>query len=400
MDLRSGLPFQLIKSGLLYDYPKLMHDIKTDVVVVGGGISGALMAFHFIEAGIDCVVLDSRAIGLGSSCASTSLLQYEIDTPLHELIELVGYDHAVRSYTLCAESIHTLGGIAKKIGLKDFHFKNSLYYAASEKDVDKLYQEFLARKKAGFDVTYLQQDEIQREFGFDAPTAILSQIGAQTDAYLMTHLLHQYSIKKGAQVFDRTAVEKVDDKGNHMVLYTKNGFNITANKVVYATGYEVSEMLDKNIVKLNSTFACISEQFSEEQAYWDKNTLVWNTANPYLYIRTTEDRRILIGGRDEKYNNADLRDQLIPKKTEQLMKDFKTLFPDIDFIPEYSWAGTFGATKDGLPYIGEHKKYPKSYFSLGFGGNGITFSLIGAEIIRDLYLGKAVPDAKLFSFDR
>jgi glycine/D-amino acid oxidase-like deaminating enzyme len=192
----------------------------------------------------------------------------------------------------------------------------------------------------------------------------------------------------------------VDNKGGHIVLYTKNGFNIKAKKVVYASGYEVSEMLDKHIVKLNSTFACISEQFSEEQNYWDKNTLVWNTANPYLYIRTTKDRRILIGGRDEKYNNADLRNKLIPKKTERLVQDFKALFPHIDFIPEYSWAGTFGATKDGLPYIGEHKKYPNSYFSLGFGGNGITFSLIGAAIIRDLYLGKAVSDARIFSFDR
>jgi len=400
MDLRSGLPYQLVKSGLVYDYPKLMHDVTTDVVIIGGGISGALMAFHLVEAGINCVVVDSRSIGLGSSCASTSLLQYEIDTPLHELIQLVGYDKAVRAYKLCGESILKLGVIAKKIGLKDFHFKDSLYYAASEKDVDKLYLEFLARQKAGFDVMHLQQSDIQREFGFDAPTAILSKLGAQTNAYLMTHLLHQYSIKKGTQIFDRTDVEKVDDKGNHVILYTKNGFNITAKKVVYATGYEVSEMLDKDVVKLNSTFACISEQFSEEETYWDKNTLVWNTANPYLYIRTTDDRRLLIGGRDEKYNNADLRDKLIPKKTELLVQDFKELFPHINFIPEYSWAGTFGSTKDGLPYIGEHKKYPNGYFSLGFGGNGITFSLIGAEIIRDLYLGKAAPDARIFAFDR
>jgi glycine/D-amino acid oxidase-like deaminating enzyme len=201
MDLRSGLPFQLVKSGLLYDYPKLMHDVKTDVVIIGGGISGALTAFYLAEAGIGCVVVDSRSIGLGSSCASTSLLQYEIDTPLHELIELVGNDHAVRSYKLCAESIVQLGDIAGKIGLDDFAFKNSLYYASSEKDVDKLYREFLAREKAGFNVTYLHQDEIRREFGFDAPSAILSKIGAQTDAYVMTHLLHQYSIKKRGKGF-------------------------------------------------------------------------------------------------------------------------------------------------------------------------------------------------------
>ncbi len=72
----------------------------------------------------------------------------------------------------------------------------------------------------------------------------------------------------------------------------------------------------------------------------------------------------------------------------------------ISFIPEFSWTGTFGATKDGLPYIGSYKKLKNSYFALGFGGNGITFSLVAAEIILGELLGKKNPNASLFSFTR
>ena len=79
---------------------------------------------------------------------------------------------------------------------------------------------------------------------------------------------------------------------------------------------------------------------------------------------------------------------------------FNEKFPDKTFKPDYKWAGTFASTKDGLPFIGIHKKYPHAFFALGFGGNGITFSLIASEIITDLFHKAKNPHAELFSFQR
>jgi len=87
-------------------------------------------------------------------------------------------------------------------------------------------------------------------------------------------------------------------------------------------------------------------------------------------------------------------------KTQQLADDFAKLFPKLSFQPEFSWAGTFGVTKDGLPYIGHYEPKPNGLFSLGFGGNGITFSVIAAEIIRDILLEKANPNEAIFALDR
>ena len=128
--------------------------------------------------------------------------------------------------------------------------------------------------------------------------------------------------------------------------------------------------------------------------------MLWNTADPYLYLRTTADNRILIGGRDEPFFNPKQRDKLLQKKTRQLVSDFKNIYPDVKLKPEFSWCGTFGSTKDGLPYIGSYKKLANSYFALGFGGNGITFSLIAAEILTDIITGKKNKFSQLFSFDR
>ena len=400
MDLHTGLPFWLIKDGLLFNYPKLSTDQNPDVVIMGAGMSGALAAYHLTEAGIKSIIVDKRHIGLGSTCASTSLLQYEIDTPLCQLQHKVGLQNAVRSYRLCERSIKKIGQISQKIGFDDFQYRNSLYYAAFKKDITFLKKEFDIRKKHGFDVAYLEENSIKKKFGFSSPGAILSAAGAQTNAYQFTRHLLQYSMKKGLKVYDRTAINKIAHHRNGVSLATDDGCQIKTKKLIYANGYEAVQYIDKKIVDLQSTFACVSEQADRKTSLWKEDVLIWNTADPYLYMRTTDDKRMLIGGRDEKYYSPSKRDEQLSKKIKQLVKDFNKVFPGISFKPEFSWAGTFGATKDGLPYIGNYKKLPNSLFALGFGGNGITFSLIAAEILRDMILGKQNKDADIFSFER
>ena len=399
MNLHSGYPYWLVKEGIPFNYPKLEQNIQNQVVIMGGGISGALLAYHLVEAGVDCVIVDARTIGLGSTSASTGLLQYEIDTPLSKLVNLVGEYNAVRSYQLCAESIINIGNIAKKIGFKDFSFQQSLYFAAYKKDVTFLKEEFSIRKKNGFKVTYLDSEDVSSKYHFDTPAAILSQEGGQINAYAFTNALLQYLSKKGLKIFDRTNITQIKHHKKGITLITDIGYSIRAKQLIYATGYEVVKYIDKKIVDLHSTYACISEQANEEYKFWTDNVLCWNTADPYLYLRTN-DRRIIIGGRDEEFYNPNQRDALLPKKTKQLIVDFKKLFPDVDFKYEFAWTGTFGATKDGLPYIGKYKPLPNSFFALGFGGNGITFSLIAAKIITDIILGKQNKDAAIFSFSR
>jgi glycine/D-amino acid oxidase-like deaminating enzyme len=66
----------------------------------------------------------------------------------------------------------------------------------------------------------------------------------------------------------------------------------------------------------------------------------------------------------------------------------------------YAWAGTFATTNDSLPFIGKLPGYPGVWAALGYGGNGITFSVVAATILRDAWIGQPHPDAKLFDFSR
>jgi len=202
MQLFSQQPFWLMKDGIISSYASLDTDIKTDVVIMGAGISGALVAYYLRNSGLTVTVLDRRHVAMGSTAASTAFLQYEIDTPLHKLCGYVGEKNAVMSYELCREAIHTIGKICKTLKPEfDFHMRPSLQYASFKKHVDDLYKEYTLRKEHGFDVDWLEPDGLQKKFGITAPGAILSADGGEVDAYNLTHALLTCVHKDGHGVF-------------------------------------------------------------------------------------------------------------------------------------------------------------------------------------------------------
>jgi glycine/D-amino acid oxidase-like deaminating enzyme len=399
MELTAGYPFWLMQDGLPFQYPKLLENASVPVAIIGGGISGALTAYYLTEAGIECMLIDGRTIGLGSTCASTSLLQYELDIPLHQLIERVGEYSAVKAYQLCGESIDLLTGIMDKIGFTEYDLRNSLFLSTRKKQLSFMEAEYMARKNAGFEVSMLSKKELRDLYGLEGEYAIRSEKGATIDAYALTHAILQYSIRKGLRVFDRSKVAAVQYRAAGIELKTDEGFVIHAGKLVNASGFEIVHFISKDIMDLYCTYALISESQTEKNLLWQDGAMIWNTEDPYLYIRLTKDNRILVGGRDERFSTKASR-SLYQKKGELLQKDLKKILPQITFKPEFAWSGSFGKTKDALPYIGTYVKTLHTYYALGFGGNGITFSVIAAEIITDLILGKRNDNAKIFAFER
>jgi glycine/D-amino acid oxidase-like deaminating enzyme len=401
MDLKSNEPFWLVKNGLLATYPSLKEDTKCDVLVVGGGITGSLIAHQCIKDGYKTILIDKREIANGSSSATTSMLQYEIDTPLHDLIEKVGERGAVASYEACSKSIDQLGKVAQQIKSKaGFRKKDSLYFAALKKDVEGLKKEFDARKKAGFVVKWMEAGEIVKKYDLhETYGGILSRQGGSVDAFMLVHELLAYNQRRGLQVYDRTELTgvKYGSRTNEVTLST--GALLRCRKIVYCVGYESASMIKEKFVDLISTYAIVSEVAPAVSRKY-KDVLIWNTADPYIYMRTTDDGRMLIGGEDEEFRNPQKRDTLIGKKEQKLLKSFEKYLPNIPFHSDFAWAGTFGETKDGLPYIGEHKAFKNSYFILGFGGNGITFSVTGMEMVSNWLRGKRHLLTPYFAFGR
>jgi len=371
------------------------------VVVIGGGITGALVAHKLLQEDVDTIVVDKRDIGWGSTSASTAMLQYEIDKELRELQTIVGPQEALRAYQLGTEALRDIQEIVAQLGVDcGFRHAESIYATRYKSHLANLHEEYETRKQAGFAVRYLTGGEVEEQYKLTAQAAIVSAMGAAIDPYRLTHALHQQNISQGARVYDRTEVCKPQPTAAGITFQTVRGCQIRARKAVFATGYESCNYLKQKVVTLNSTYALISEPLSMA-GVMDEPYLLWETARPYFYMRTSTDKRFIMGGGDVAFRDPDKRDRLIGKKSQQLLRLFTKFYPEVK-PPEiaYAWAGTFGETKDGLAYIGETEELPNAYFALGYGGNGITYSIIAARIIADLFVGRKNTDAHLFRFDR
>ena len=401
MDLKSNEPFWLVKNGILNSYPSLKETVECEVLVIGGGITGSLIAHQMVKDGYETVLIDRREIGNGSTSATTSMLQYEIDVPLYELIDQIGEEGAVKAYKACSKSIDDLDKITQELNSEaGFERKESLYYASKKKDVSWLKKEFEARKNAGFNIKWIEKEEILERYEFENTFGgILSSQGASVDAFHLAHELLAFNSKKGLRVYDKTEMDSVEIKKGFNLVTTKTGQKIKAQKIIYAIGYESAHLIKEKFVDLKSTFAMVSE-IDEKGSEKLNNTLFWNTSDPYLYMRTTSDGRVLIGGGDEDFRDPEKRDAMLDKKEKEILRDLKDLLPNYHFYTDFTWAGTFGETKDGLPYIGEHKDFPNSYFVLGFGGNGITFSVTGMEMASAFLKNKNHPLTEYFKFGR
>jgi glycine/D-amino acid oxidase-like deaminating enzyme len=314
---------------------------------------------------------------------------------------MIGPKRARRAYRL---SLQTISDFKKLIAKLDddcgFVTRPSLYLASKKSDARFFREEFRQRRAIGIKVELLDEITIEKMFGFKRSAALWSKTAAEVDPYRLTQALHRRSRAMGARIFGDTEIKHYQSHRGGVTLVASSGQRIEAKKIIFATGYETPEFVDRKLCKLKSTYAVVSTPIKYFPATWQERCLIWEHRDPYFYARSTRENRIMIGGEDISDANPKHRDRLIKKKAAKLVEKFNTLFPDVKFSINSAWAGTFAQTKDGLPYIGSLPQFPNGYFALGYGGNGITFSLMAAKIIRDLFLKRKNADAKLFAFDR
>ena len=210
MDLKSGYPWWAIKNGLPAAFPRLQQDLRCDVAVLGGGVTGALIADEFVRHGHDVAVLEQRDIGWGSTAASTALLQYEIDTSMTDLARRYGEADALLAYRACLDAIPMLQEPASGVRDVGFARSDSLYYASKRRHSKALQVEYALRLRHGFPVEWLDADAVQERYGFQAPGAILSHVAARVDPYRFAYLLLSRVRRKGGAVFDRSPVDKIE----------------------------------------------------------------------------------------------------------------------------------------------------------------------------------------------
>ncbi|MEK4404646.1 FAD-dependent oxidoreductase [Sporosarcina sp. FSL K6-6792] len=370
-----------------------------DVIIVGGGMSGALSALALADKGLSIAVLDKRQMATGSTMANTGLLQYSNDIMLHELIEQIGEKDAVRFYQLCLEAMENLKKTAERLPLNsDFISRPSIYYASDDNDLKRIRKEYDTLTHYGFPCDFWDEEEICKHLPFSKPGAIVTYGDAEVNPYKFVNGLLQLVESMGVHLFEFTEVTGINDENGLLHISTSAG-EFYADNVLFTTGYETLPVGKRIGADINRSYVIVTEPL-DASPIWHENALIWESKRPYLYMRTTEDNRIIVGGLDEDEPQAPLSNESIMKHGAILKKQLQELFPELPIEIDYAYCATFGESLDNLPFIGEHPSKRNHYYLLGYGGNGTVYSMLGSKILADIMTGKANSDAHIVQLER
>jgi glycine/D-amino acid oxidase-like deaminating enzyme len=396
-DLRTGIPVWASYQFSAVPTETLSSSLKTDVVVIGAGITGALIAEAVTAIGLSTVVLDRRAPGQGSTAASTALLQFEVDTPLMVLTQQIGIERARRVWHRSFRTVEDLRRLVQQLGIAcDFRSRNALYLAGTRLGPLELAEEGRQRREIGLPSEFLGRSDLHDLTGMIREAALLSRGVADVNPLLLTDGLLRCAKARGSRLFTPAQLAEVSPSTRKVSMVTLDDIELEAKALIFATGYELAKGVPSAGHRRSSTWAFATKP--QPARIWSSGELIWEASDPYLYMRTTTDGRVLAGGEDEDFDNETARDALLPAKIKLLQKKVEQLIPRLDVDIDFAWTGTFGHNDTGLPTFGPVPDMPNCYAVLGYGGNGLTFSMVAAQVIVGALSGNTAPDSELFNF--
>lgn len=390
-DLRSG-PTPWETAGEIAADPLPITPVN--VAIIGAGIMGAMLAERLTAAGKSVALIDRRTPASGSTSASTALVLWEMDVPLTHLARTIGEAAAVARWRRVADTVERLG---KRIDGEALNAERiprvSLYLDGDLLDEAGLRAEAALRRKHGLPSTFLDADTVAERFGIAARPGLVSTDSFEVEPVKLTRALLDQARAKGATISFPCNASALTHADDHVVVATDHG-DLRARDVIVAGGYERAPLLLPSAFTLHSSYAIATDPGTAP--LWRENAMIWEASESYLYARADADGRVIAGGGDEDFADAAARDRLIPEKAAEIAGGLSALV-DAEIQPRERWAAMFGSSPDGLPAIGRARPGEHVWLASGFGGNGVSFAALAAELLTAELAG--APDSDLALFD-
>ncbi len=387
-------------------YRWLDEDITCEVAVVGGGISAAMTAMRFAEAGLDTVLLSDTPLGYGGTAVSSGMMTLSGEENLTCLADKIGPERAMTAAHLLFEALDNVEKLCASFQEScGFRRMDSLRYAVAEEGTAPLRREYSLRLHNGMDVELLDANAASSQFTFPMSAGLYTKnAAAQIDPYRMVHGLASVALNKGARIYENTGAETLEPLGEETVrIECDTGHTVTAGYVIMATGLDVSRHCG-GLDEVRTTYMALTEPV-DGFAGWRGPCVIHREGEPRLYLSVTADNRILIGGfdsayMDEKGRLAGLIDMTpaVEKRFDTLGKTLRDMFPAIHNITlEYVFAAKDGTTKDRLPIIGRLPDSSRIAYAMCCGDNGILYAEIAGRLLLQQYQGIDDQELGLFS---
>ena len=209
--LRTGLTYWQSRPAPRLPVAPLRADQKTEVLVIGAGMTGAMAAEALTEAGWRVTLVDRRGPLQGATAATTALLQYEIDVPLTALQKKIGPVNAARAWRRSKLGLESLAAKVQSLGIRCAYKRvSSLYLAGPLLDAAGLAQECQARNAIGLHTAYLTRQALQARYGLRRGAALLSFDTLSAAPLQLAAGFLRRALANGAQLLAPVTVDEVE----------------------------------------------------------------------------------------------------------------------------------------------------------------------------------------------
>lgn len=393
----SGLSPFFQPEDFLPSHPSVREDLETEVLIVGGGISGFLCAYELLKSGKSVTLVTENTVGDGASRFCTGILSPDGGPELLQLQQRIGWSAAASWFRFALAAPEQLEKIVRDTGSKcDFQRQDQFYYTASERDAADLREEYRFRRHTGADCRFLEAAECRDLFSFPCAGGILTRGGARFNGVKFCRDLADWVTLRGGSVYEGSRVDSIEFGADGKFCCRCGSFSIRADRVIDARGGAVLAKRP-GLGQRITVFSIVSEPISVFRG-WPEQCLI-KSRDTIAYLRTTPDGRIVFSGEASsalspggKVGRWD--GQLLCRvKYRNLEAELQEAFFGIPRIRrEYAFSQGMVLPRKGLPYVGQDPQWKGLYYLYAFGEAGLAGALLGSAWINRMICD---PSAKI-----
>ena len=395
MEYIKGIPYFCKTKSQIKQYPYLKKDLKCEILIIGGGIDGAIANFYLSQK-YNVALVDKGRFGYSCTSCATALLEYQLDEFAQDLMPYMSEEDIVLTYIMGLKSMEKIKEFISKYGNHcNFNMRPTFLFTNSIFSTKAMQEEFDFRRKHNFDCELFTIDN--NPFPFPIKNGIYcSQGGCEFNPYLFTKQMIENSTNQD-KLFEHTHITQLIKQKSGYLAITSFGEKISCKKVIIATGFNWELLHKDDLCERFITYSIVTEPIKDFS--WYNKALIHDETSPYHYMRILPDNRIIFGGEDTKFKQKPISEKKTNKIYDKLTKSLFELFPNLkDKIKiDYKFCGAFGTTNSNLGLIGESGIDKDILLFISCGANGIINAIAGAEIIDDLLQNKNNPLTSLFS---
>ncbi|RDU25028.1 FAD-dependent oxidoreductase [Anaerosacchariphilus polymeriproducens] len=369
-------------------YPTLQNDMKVDIAIIGGGISGISAAYLLSQQGIKVAVIEAREILQSTTGHTTAKITSQHGLIYHKIINQLSKELAEQYAAANETAIHMIKKLAKENQIEcDYTPQSAYIYTLQDKYIEKIQEEVKAAESLGIQASYL--DKIPLDYPVKAAIRFDGQAQFHPRKFLIP--LAEKIIKNGGQIYEHSRITNLEEKDT-LTLITNQNKKIQADKIIIASHYPCLNKSGFYFSKIYSERSYVIALKAKQQYPGGMYITAEDPGRSLRNQKTKNGDLILISGEHHKTGQGEDTSLHYEK-----LIDFANKLYTVEDIP-YHWSTEDCMTLDNLPYVGQlTSKNPNIYVTTGFGKWGMTNSIASAILLKSLILDGKSPWEDVYS---